>query len=176
MNNDIELFNIVNAQLVEQKKSEDKIKQFIENDIVNLVKTQLSKKSKKERLLENLLNKIETQLEKLEQEEDIDIMKLTKIYEVIARIELETDSSILENTLGLLKQPMVQNNVNSTVPTNNGIINNNSSSLLLNSKPVKEVTPEEISALKKLINEVKEVNENEIKVVDAILEGDTLNE
>lgn len=174
MNNDIELFNIVNSQLAEQKKSEDKIKQFIENDIINLVKTQLNKKSKKERLLESLLNKIEVQLEKLEQEEDIDIMKLTKIYEVIARIELETDSSILENTLGLLKQPMVQNNVNSNVPTNNGVINNNNPSLTFNSKqPIKEVTQEEISALKKLINEVKDVNE--IKVVDAIVEEDISN-
>ena len=175
MNNDIELFNIVNSQLAEQKKSEDKIKQFIENDIINLVKTQLNKKSKKEKLLENLLNKIELQLEKLEQEEDIDIMKLTKIYEVIARIELETDSSILENTLGLLKQPMVQNNVNSTVPTNNGVINNNNPSLSFNSKqPIKEVTQEEISALKKLINEVKDVNE--VKIVDAIVEEDISNE
>lgn len=174
MNNDIELFNIVNSQLAEQKKSEDKIKQFIENDIINLVKTQLNKKSKKERLLESLLNKIEVQLEKLEQEEDIDIMKLTKIYEVIARIELETDSSILENTLGLLKQPMVQNNVNSNVPTNNGVINNNNPSLTFNSKQaIKEVTQEEISALKKLINEVKDVNE--IKVVDAIVEEDMSN-
>lgn len=174
MNNDIELFNIVNSQLAEQKKSEDKIKQFIENDIINLVKTQLNKKSKKERLLESLLDKIEIQLEKLEQEEDIDVMKLTKIYEVIARIELETDSSILENTLGLLKQPMVQNNVNSTVPTNNGIINNNNPSLTFNSKQaIKEVTPEEISALKKLINEVKDVNE--IKVVDAEIQEDNIN-
>lgn len=159
MNGDIELFNIVDAQLAEQKKAEDKVKQFIENDIINLVRSQLNKKSKKERLLESLLNKIETQLEKLEQEEDIDIMKLTKIYEVIARIELETDSSILENTLGLLKQPMVQNNVNSNVPTNNGVINNSNPSLTFNSqKSIQEVTPEEISALKKLINEAKVID------------------
>jgi len=159
MSGDIELFNIVDSQIAEQKKAEDKIKSFIENDIVNLVKSQLTKKSKKEKLLESLLNKIELQLEKLEQEDDIDIMKLTKIYEVIARIELETDSSILENTLGLLKQPMVQNNVNSTVPTNNGVINNNNPSLTFNSqKSIQEVTPEEISALKKLINEAKVID------------------
>jgi len=159
MNNDIELFKIVDAQIEEQKKSEDKVKSFIENDIINLVKTQLNKKSKKERLLENLLNKIETQLEKLEQDEDMDIMKLTKIYEVIARIELETDSSILENTLGLLKQPMVQNNVNSNVPTNNGTINNNSNSLSYNaSKQIQEVTPQEILALKKLIDQSKVID------------------
>lgn len=159
MSGDIELFNIVDSQIAEQKKAEDKIKSFIENDIINLVKSQLTKKSKKEKLLESLLNKIELQLEKLEQEDDIDIMKLTKIYEVIARIELETDSSILENTLGLLKQPMVQNNVNSTVPTNNGVITNNNPSLTFNSqKSIQEVTPEEISALKKLINEAKVID------------------
>jgi hypothetical protein len=152
MSSDIELFKIVDAQLAEQKKSEDKIKSFIENDIINLVKSQLNKKSKKEKLLESLLSKIENELEKLSQEEDIDIMKLTKIYEVIARIELESDSSILENTLGLLKQPMVQNNVNSNVPTNNGVINNNNPSLTFNpQKSIQDVTPEEISVLKKLI-------------------------
>lgn len=159
MNNDIELFKIVDAQLTEQKKAEDKVKSFIENDIINLVKTQLNKKSKKERLLESLLDKIEVSLEKLEQEEDLDVMKLTKIYEVIARIELETDSSILENTLGLLKQPMVQNNVNSNVPTNNGTINNNS----LNYTPpkqIEEVTPQEILALRKLIDQSKVIDVN----------------
>ena len=152
---DLEIFKVVDSQLAEQKKAEDKVKTFIENDIINLVKTQLNKKSKKERLLESLLDKIEMQLEKLEQEEDIDVMKLTKIYEVIARIELESDSSILENTLGLLKQPMVQNNVNSTVPTNHGVINNQS--LTVNTpKRVEEVSPEEISAFKKLINDAKQ--------------------
>ena len=155
---DLEIFKVVDSQLAEQKKSEDKVKSFIENDIINLVKTQLNKKSKKERLLESLLNKIESQLEKLEQEEDIDIMKLTKIYEVIARIELESDSSILENTLGLLKQPMVQNNVNSTVPTNNGVVHNTHQSLTMNTtKRVEEISPEEISAFRKLINDAKEV-------------------
>lgn len=154
MNNDIELFKIVDAQLSEQKKAEDKVKSFIENDIINLVKTQLNKKSKKERLLESLLDKIEVSLEKLEQEEDLDVMKLTKIYEVIARIELETDSSILENTLGLLKQPMVQNNVNSNVPTNNGSITNNSLNYTA-PKQIEEVTPQEILALRKLIDQSK---------------------
>lgn len=167
MSNDIELFKIVDAQIAEQKKAEDKVKSFIENDIINLVRSQLTKKSKKERLLESLLDKIELQLEKLEQEEDIDIMKLTKIYEVIARIELETNSSILENTLGLLKQPMVQNNVNSNVPTNNGVINNNNPSLTFNAqKSIQEVTPEEISALKKLIIEAKTSESPSSDIID----------
>jgi hypothetical protein len=152
----LSLFKKVESQISSHNKSEDKIREFIENDVLSLARNQLSKKSKKEKLLNSLLTKIETQLDRLEEEEDIDIMKLTKIYEVIARIELESDSSLLENTLGLLKQPMVQNNVNSTLPVNNGVINNTQSFIDTSRKSVQDVTPEEISVLKKIIIEAKD--------------------